>query len=398
MLNIGYGMPASIRGRVSDSKDEPITGAEVSIDGQVAWTNVEGVFALDRVASGAALVEITAPGYAAHREVLNVTVGHALDVDRVSYTLHKGSTLDLVVTGLGRGQGPAQVIVLPANEQEQRTFPWYDLNPIEVWPGQTAHLVDLPAQHVYVRAFARGAVTERTVSQVRMREGRSSSLEIRMTPSESLTGIVTLAGEPAAGAEVILEAPDRVDAMARFLRKPTTYLERDIVPVLPPAAQHVTTDAQGRFSVTAWESSAERRYLTATGKDGRTWAGRVVMKGVTELELALEPAVEGQSLLALVLPDRIQGIDTTVVVNGETRDPGFVAADEELVVDGLVDGEWNLLVRWHGAVLRREEGLQLHGEARREVLLPREAIDGQDEETWKRAGRGEEYPGPSGEL
>lgn len=399
VLNIGYGMPASIRGRVFSAEDEPIEGAEVSIDGQVSWTNAEGIFALDRVASGAALVEITAPGYAAHREVLNVTVGHSLDVDRVSYTLHKGSTLELSVTGLGREQGPAHVVLLPANEQEQRTFPWYDLNPVEVWPGQSVRLVNLPAQHVYVRTFARGAVTERTLSQVRMREGRTSSLEVRMAQAESLSGVVMLNGEPALGAEVILEAPDRVDATARFLRKPTTYLERDIVPPLPPAVQRVTTDGTGRFELSAWESSAERRYLTATGKDGRTWAGRVVRKGERELDLALEPAVAGDSLLALVLPDRTQGIVFQTVVNGETRPPGFARADEDVLVDGLVDGEWNLVVRWHGAVLRREEGLQLRGDAEREVLLPRDAIEGQDEDTWQRAGRGDEWPGrPSGEL
>jgi hypothetical protein len=68
ILNIGFGRPASVNGLVLDSAGQGIEGAEVSIDGHLAFTDSVGEFFLPELASGKTLAIVKKQGGAgSHR-------------------------------------------------------------------------------------------------------------------------------------------------------------------------------------------------------------------------------------------------------------------------------------------------------------------------------------------
>jgi hypothetical protein len=114
VLNIGFGRPAVIHGRVQDSEGEPISGARVTMDGQVSFTDQQGAFYYPRMTSGQVLLFAEKEGYTAWRERYNVKAGATISGDRLTYTLRPGARLELrIAESLGARQA-AQVFLLPA--------------------------------------------------------------------------------------------------------------------------------------------------------------------------------------------------------------------------------------------------------------------------------------------
>ena len=310
-----------------------------------------------------------------------------MTADRVTFTLRKGSKLHIEVTGAGGAGKPILVYVHPAEQNRERTFPWYSVNPIEVWPGQISTVEGLPEQLVSVRAFGEGISPERDFQNVNLRKGRDSRVQFRMRSAPTIEGRVTRKDEPVSGAVVRLEAPNQAEAMLRYLRTPSYALDSEVYPLLPSVASETTSGSDGSFRLTAWESVSTKRYLSATAPDGLSWAAVAVGKGNRQIELKLGPLVEGDAELVLALPGRHQAIAAKATVNGVPREELAVGPEDDLVIDGLLDGLWSVDVRWHGRKVYEEQSLVLRGEAERELSLPSAAIDGQDEDTWIRAGR-----------
>ncbi len=269
-------------------------------------------------------------------------------------------------------------------------FPYHRLNPIEVTPGRPREITGLPSEVLMVHAFRPGA--EPKLAVVNLRSGRPYDLKLQLKPAPMLHGTVTLDGEPAVGADVTLSAPNAVRAMLGYLKIGSRYLEHAVMPVLPPARQEVSTDKRGRFSFTAYEEITPTRYVEARGPEGRTWAGRLVRKGETRVDLELQRASFGDSALRIEMPGRWQGLPVEVLVDGRPLDPWVLPPNEDFRIDDLLAGSWSLRVSWHGEeLLKREQ--RLRGETRLTLELPEACIEGQDEETWRRAGR--EFPGPT---
>ena len=68
VLNIGFGRPAVVHGRVQDEAGDPIVGARVTMDGQETFTDIEGAFYYPRMTSGQVLLFVEMDGYVAWRE------------------------------------------------------------------------------------------------------------------------------------------------------------------------------------------------------------------------------------------------------------------------------------------------------------------------------------------
>jgi hypothetical protein len=77
LLNIGYGRPATVQGRIVDEENEPIGGAHVRLDGLATTTDENGTFFFIEVASGRCLFEVHKEGHVAYRAELGVASGRA---------------------------------------------------------------------------------------------------------------------------------------------------------------------------------------------------------------------------------------------------------------------------------------------------------------------------------
>ncbi|MCZ6598859.1 MAG: carboxypeptidase-like regulatory domain-containing protein [Planctomycetota bacterium] len=403
LLNLGYGMPGAVSGRIVDRAGEPIHGAKINVDGQIAWTGEDGGFHFARVAGGrSCLVEVDHPDYVALVTEVNVPLRRAIQAKELVLELHPGTSLSLSTPSPVGGPGPTLVFLRPANPQSSRTrtptpmartrrFPWHRLNPIEVYPGSPTVIEGLPAEVVRVQAFRPGAISRGEV--VNLRLGRTTPVQIRLVDAPKVSGMVTYDGRPVAGATVTLEAPDQVRSYLGFERQQSLYLESEVMPYLPPVRQETRTNAEGRYVLTAWADVAPVRYLEAIGPTGDTWAGRLVRKDDAHVDLELERVDLGDSELVIEFPDRYQGLPIELLINGEPRDPYTLPPFSDLELTALLSGTWSLQVSWHGDDLYVKDELELSGSEKLRIELPEEAIVGQDKEQWRRAGR--RYPFPS---
>ena len=392
LLNIGYGRPATVYGTVLDPEGEPVQGARVSVDGQPAVTDFEGQFYIQAVASGKGLLEIESPEFTTLRSEINVTAGTTYMPGRLEFRLQRPAQIQLSLPDSVGGPGPAQVFVLPSNTDVQRNFPWYRLNPLEVMPGSTLLIEGLPARMVHLRVFREGAVASPRTRAVNLRAGVTHPVEIRLEPADKLIGTVVRNGSPVAGASVRLEAPNRVDATLAFYRKPRYFLETEVMPPIPPAVQEVSTDRLGRFALTAWSDVSPTRYLEARGPEGKTWAARLVGPEDVELVLELQELPSADAELLFHIPRRHQGLPVEVTVKGSPREPFTLPSHESLRVGGLEPGTWRIQAEWYVDPVLLPVVIDVRGTTEMGLELPQEAIDGQDRDRWRRAGR--EYPEP----
>jgi hypothetical protein len=395
LLNLSYGRPGSVTGRVIDESGAGIDGAEIRIDGQRVRSAPDGSFALSSVAGGQVLVEVTHSDFASYQELVSIAGGHETSGERVTFKLERGSTLRVAISGNVGGPGPVELYLLsgqplqrsrPDSFQRAVSFPFWALNPIEVEPGGTRAIRGLPRAPVHVYAFRPGAKPVERVVNLRT----DQELTLPLEATSVLTGHVSRAGVPVARARVSLEAPNQVRATLDFFRQASHFLEAEVLPRLPAALQRVESDERGRFVLTAFDNLTGTRYLEARGPDGASWAGRLVHAGEEKVDLELEDVTLGDSTLHVDLSGRWQGLPMEVLVGGAPLDPTILPPDEPLDVKNLVSGRWRARSTWHGDLVHETE-LVIDGEATLSFPLPLECVEGQDEEAWKRAGR--EYPG-----
>jgi len=284
-------------------------------------------------------------------------------------------------------------VVLPDTKAvRERNYPWHREGVRTTQPGRAVVWDDLPPTKVEVRVFRGGASATPAVDTVFLREGDNEPRVIRLEPAPSLVGrVLDAEGNPAAGARVRLEAPDRSGALLTFVRDMPDYLERQVLPPFPVSLQEQVTGADGRFLFTRWEGSQGARYLLAESADGTHSAARIVDASAETAELTLAPTADGSATLQLWFPNRWQALPVELWVRGEPRGETILPALTTLDVPGLAEGRWRLRARWNGAdVLVTRDGtrpLDLAGEVRERIDLPPGAIEGQDRDTLERAGR-----------
>jgi hypothetical protein len=393
-LSLGYGLPGAVGGTVFGEGDSPLEDVEVELDGQRSTTNAAGQFIFPSVAGGTDVVLILRKeGYAPVQARIGVASGRTLPVDHYRFRMERGASLEVVVPTRVGASGPAQIVLTPATMHTEPRYAWWQLGPYELVPGSSLLLHDLPPTRVGVRVYHRGARAVPPHVVAFLRPGHVERVEIDLQPAPRVVGrVVDPRGLAVPGARVVLEAPDRVAVGARHLsdQPGASVFDTELYPALPPALQHVTADGEGRFALTAWEEAAPARYLTASSPDGSLRGSAVLRPGDLEIELRLEPATRGRAQLTVEFPGRSQGLPVRVAVNGQLRPEVTLAPHQPLVLDALAPGRWRVTARWNGELLFSGNGmreLDLEDEARLEVPLPTGAIEGQDEDTLRRAGR-----------
>jgi len=392
-LHISYARLTPVEGRVVTREGLPLAGVEVSFDGQPTQTDENGWFRYEGVAPGKALLILRKPGYASLLEEFSVPALGKLDPARLKFALEKGARLTIELPDRVRTDTKAQIVIVPgaaaaASGMRSRNYPWFLVNPIECYPGGTVSIEDLPPGDLALRCFHVGARAKPTQRAVRLDAGGEHSTSFSLEPAPVIQGSVTLGGQPVQNAQVSIEAADRLAASLAALGEPMNllYLESDIFPPLAPALQSTRTDAQGRFELTNWETLIKERYLIARYDNGRKLAFRALRGGETRVDLALEASGGGQGALRLRLPERTQSLPWRVTISGEPRGLSQLAPGRDLTIAGLAQGTWKLSARWNGEQLASGELLEIRGETERPLQLPSGAIEGQDEDTRRRAG------------
>ncbi|MDF1800856.1 MAG: carboxypeptidase-like regulatory domain-containing protein [Planctomycetota bacterium] len=388
LLNLGFGLLGTVQGQVLDETGAPVVGATAIIDGHRDQTDDNGFFYLPSLASGLSFLELEKPGYASHRENVAITANSVTPPDRLKYVLKQGSTLLLSVSGNVGGPGPVEVWLSPGNSKQARTFPFYKLNPIELQPGESREIPDLPKELVQLRAFRSGASVYPPTRNANLRASKHLPVQFELRDTPRIFGRVYADKLPVAQARVVLEAPDQVQAALRHYRQPATYLESSILPMPPGARQEVRTNGLGEFTLSSWDDNSAARYLWAESFDGQQFGIRLIEADDLEVSLDLEPRAKGTGKLTLDVGERYQGLPVRWSMNGEPGTPFDLAPGEPLTFEGLREGRWSVEVRWYATELLGESSVEVDAAgAELGLSLPEGALNGQSRDAWERAGR-----------
>jgi hypothetical protein len=377
VLNIGFGRPAVVHGRVQDEAGDPIVGARVTMDGQETFTDLEGAFYYPRMTSGQVLLFVEKENYVAWRERYNVKAGATITGDKLVYTLRPAARLEVrIAESLGARQA-AQVFLLPAaGARTSRDFPWHRVNPVSVHPGGTSTLEGLPPGNLQLYLFHAGARAKPRVSSVSLKAGRLTKTVLHLEPAPMLKGRVSLDGEPVSRALVKLEAPDQVQTTLSTFGQPAGFLEVGVFPNLPTSVQAVWSDPAGRFTFSSNEQISPIRYITAEGPDGDTWAGEIVRRGTREVELKLKEIPPDECVIEFQMEGRKLTLPVQVTVEGAPRVAVSLPADQEFRVEELAKGRWKVNARWNSQPLLRDVILDLDDETALFIPLPEAAKSG----------------------
>lgn len=390
LLNIGYGRPATVQGRVVDEDGDPVVGANVVLDGLVATTDENGDFFYIEVAAGRCLFEVSKEGFAAYRTELGVASASRIDPGALVVALRRPAALRLVLRPDIGGPEPAHIVLTPARTNYERTFPWHDLGPIELTGGAPVVVNDLPEGPLHVRAYRSGAVARPEYRQVQLNAGVETEVVVVLEPAPVVAGTVFGPDGAVPGARVTITAADVARATQRHYATSDELWLEDVLPLLPAARQSVVCDSNGRFRATSWSNLSPYRLLEIESPDGALALARVIGPDDDDRELELQLVPRGEpatARLVVRLPDRFQALPVDVAVSGAWRERLVVAADRDLVIDGLRPGVHRVRAAWQGERVALEAELEIDDHARLTWILPLEAIDGQDEDTWNRLGR-----------
>ncbi len=387
-FHVSFARPARVTAEVVDGEGKPLQGARVTLDGQEAESDAEGVVEFGAVAPGEVLVLVEKPGFASLRQSLTLPGAATFERGKLRFRLDVGATLQVSIDDVINGGQEALLFLLPEISDTDRRFPWQTVNPVKIWPGGTVVVSDLPTGRVTLRLYHAGAVAKPPRRSVELRAGGRENVVFHLEAGPVVTGTVTDQGGRAENAIVRLEAPDRVQAtLSVFGQTNYLFLENDVLPDLPPAVQEATTNSRGEFQLSACEDVSPVRYLTARSRDGKRVAHVVLKPGDLSADLVLRPVEGGDAELLVETEDRWQPLPVEVKVDGTPRDPQVVPPGRDVRVSALPAGSWKVTVRWNGQNLVVDRALEIAGEARIHVSLPEGAIMGQDEETRRRSGR-----------
>jgi hypothetical protein len=393
-LNLGFGLPGAVGGRVIDREDKPIAGATIEVDGQIAFSDLDGKFLLSSVPSGLDLECIVSmQGFAAHSELVTVSANKA-NADLV-FRLMPGASLDVEVPEAVGAPGEASIVLMNQNTFGSRSFPWRLKNPIPITPGSRVRIDDLPpGVRVRIYVFHTGAYAKPEYQEALLQEGSTQAAIVHLEPAPVVVGTVrTRDGLIVQGAKVRLEAPDRVGSTVSYFEQTSMFLESEVLPNFPMGLQETLSDHNGRFEFTSFPKQAPKRYLIAESVDGKLSGSVVVGPEDETVNVVIGPSGSGNSLLKIEFPGRHQAIEVLCSVQGAPRDPFLLPAHDPLVLEGLAPGTWRLKATWNGQDVPMDKSVGepglfvLQGETTQLLRLPRGAIDGQDEDTLLRTGR-----------
>lgn len=386
LLNLSFGRLGNVHGRVQSETGADIPGARVNLDGHTTLTDAEGRFFVADVAPGMALMEIRAEGYAPLRNEVGVTHAHTIEPGHLDFRLEPSAKMRIGLMNDIGGPGPVQVTILPETPASQSDHPWYAYNPIELGAAGVV-IDDLPTGRVRIRAYRAGARARPAEQILNLNPGDNNSVTIELEPAPMLRGRVERDGVVVAGARVALSAADPVQATLRHLRADRARFSQSILPLLAPARQEIVADSSGRFVLEDWSSIAPWRLLEASSPDGEFQAALAIGPEDSEVVVELSSSEERRGRLEFEFTRRTQALPVEVSINGRPYSETLLSVGEGLELKGLTEGTWKVSATFYGNRFFEEYAVEVGADSRLQVVPPIEAVEGQDRETWRRAGK-----------
>ena len=159
-VHVSFAGASFVSGTITDDRGAPLEGAEVTLDGKVAYTDEEGLFSFGKVAPGPVFATVRKAGFAITRRKVSLPLGRTLVPEDFVIRMQPASTLELVVGRRAGEDGPTVAVLMPATSgaMSGEAFPWYEVNPVVIPSSGRVEVPGLPPEAVIVRAFRRGAV------------------------------------------------------------------------------------------------------------------------------------------------------------------------------------------------------------------------------------------------
>jgi len=290
-LSVDLGGFGLVTGAVRSDRHAPIAGAVVSLDGHETITDAEGGYRIARRASGNALLIVSAPGFTSYSERLPLPAsGDTLAL----VVLRDACAMEITVPPIAGARGDAMVYVFPTGAQRLSgrmpapAYPWHRLNPLQVPPGTTVLLDDLPATRVDVYVFHPQARSRPTFAWTIL--GDVVQVPIEMEALPTLTGQVLLDGEPVAGAPVSLAFANGMAASQAALGPAaSSFYKSQPVEFPPQIVQRAVTDVDGCFVLGLDDHvrSETGQFVTVAAPGGELTVTRQLSSPVRELVFEL---------------------------------------------------------------------------------------------------------------
>lgn len=380
-LHVSFANSSFISGKVTDDRGAALGGAEVTIDGRLAYADSEGAFSMGNVPPGTVLATARLDGYVTTRRKFSLGLGIEA---KLPIGLAKSSTLQISVGKRAGATGPSYAYLMPAAGpgRGQHDFPWYEINPVEIPSSGRVTLTGLPPEAINVRGFHRGAAAVPAMVQARLQKGRTGAAVLDFVGSPTVRGRVLFDGEPMPGAAITVEAANQSVASARgFGQNDQRFAAHIVMPPAPEAFQELITDGKGTFFFTRNPKLITTYYVTATAQGESLEAAACIPQGQSEVTLYLAPRPDDDGELIIELPGRFQGLPVSVQVEGVPKKPFVLPGGEELKIEGLPRGTWSLQVRWNRQTVIDRAIVEIGEDPGRATgKLPRGAIDGRTAE------------------
>lgn len=279
--NLDFGAYGRVAGRVRDPKGQPILGVRVALDGVETTTDPAGFFSLPQVASGEGDLVLTSSGLASYREAVSAARrGPVLDL-----RMQRGCRLQLTLGAVTGARQPATVYLVPSGGGGPIDYPWHLIQPLQVLPGSTVSVDDLPP--VRVAVYAIHARAQGTVRGLWLQPDAVAAVAVEMQPVGEIRGRVTQRGQPIAGATVVLETAQPLRSSLRALGDAARHYRWLPFEIGPPGRQEARTDGTGSFVLGDWQDGQPRVVEVTLPQDGST-ATRALHSRARRLEIDLD--------------------------------------------------------------------------------------------------------------
>ncbi|MFT7661978.1 MAG: hypothetical protein ACI87A_000186 [Planctomycetota bacterium] len=371
-LHVAFGHYADVAGRVVDTNGEPIEGAEIRVDGRLTRSNANGRFVVADVAGGRVPIEAQAIGFARDRRLVNVRAGSSTPPDELEVRLEPEVRLQLTTSG-ANGSAPTKVWVLPGGKAEAREKLWPHFEAFEI-SGQLLEVRGLPAGPIIVHADRVGARLYGGVRRVPRIRGMDRAVDLPFVPAAPLKGTVMDSGVAVNGAIVELFAADPLLATKAYLGLEERLEQFEFLPLLSPMAARTTSDASGDFALNVPRLFSTWQRLVVTEPS----TGRIIERAIKPDEervlVDFNQPVGDRVSMEIAPSTRTAPLPYELFVHGKLRQSGTLEPGENLKVDSLVAGEWQVRITQGLREIVPARTIRLDGETRVDVELIRTPV------------------------
>ncbi|MFT5287589.1 MAG: hypothetical protein ACI8TQ_003777, partial [Planctomycetota bacterium] len=274
-----------------------------------------------------------------------------------------------------RENGPVstKVWILPGGDAETREKLWPHFEAFE-FRGQPLEVRGLPAGPIIVHADRVGARLYGGVRRVQLVPGIFNAVHLPFRPTAPLKGTVMDSGVAVRGAIVELFAADPLLATKAYLGLEAKSEQLELLPLLSPMASRTKSDALGEFVLSVPRGFSTWQRLLATEPSTGRRIERAIKPDEERVLVDFNQPVGDRVSMEIAPSTRTAPLPYELFVHGKLRQSGTLEPGENLKVDSLVAGEWQVRITQGLREIVPARTIRLDGETRVDVELIRTPV------------------------